>query len=204
LPTRSASWPGVATVVVDDGSDDATFAAVRQADPDARLIRQPQQGPAAARNRGAAAASGDLLAFLDHDDLWPAERNAALLAGLAANPSAGMACGLVRIEEMPGAVPDPRLCRADGTHVPFLLGSALIRLPLWRALGGTATAHDRAEDLDFYLRMLEAEVTVATVDAPALIYRLHGGNRSRAAALGGAAMLFAMRAAVLRRQGLRH
>nr|WP_280855591.1 glycosyltransferase family A protein [Pararoseomonas indoligenes] len=187
-------------IVVDDGSEDGTAAAVRQTDPEVRLLRQARRGPAGARNHGAAVANGDLLAFLDHDDLWPPGRNAALLAGLAADPSAGMVCGRLRIEEMPGAVPDPRLRMADGAQVPFLLGSALIRLPTWHALGGLRAVHDRAEDLDFYLRLREAEVPVAMVDAPALTYRMHGGNRSRAA-LGPAAMLAAMRAAVLRRQG---
>lgn len=56
-------------IVVDDGSTDGTAEAV-QALAGVTLIRQRNAGPGAARNRGAAAATGDYLAFLDSDDLW--------------------------------------------------------------------------------------------------------------------------------------
>ena len=58
-------------LVVDDGSSDSGPAQVL-AFPDRRirLIRQLNWGPGAARNRGAAEAQGELLAFLDADDTW--------------------------------------------------------------------------------------------------------------------------------------
>lgn len=61
-------------IVVDDGSSDdgAELAAVHSMRP--TVIRQDRQGVAAARNRGAAAARGDWLTFLDQDDLWHASR----------------------------------------------------------------------------------------------------------------------------------
>jgi glycosyltransferase involved in cell wall biosynthesis len=62
---------GYEVIVVDDGSIDGTVAAARGAPGSATVIVQPPLGPAAARNRGVAAASGTVLAFCDAD-VFPA------------------------------------------------------------------------------------------------------------------------------------
>jgi cellulose synthase/poly-beta-1,6-N-acetylglucosamine synthase-like glycosyltransferase len=64
------SVPPDEVIVVDDGSPDETARFVEEHFPMVRLIRQENQGCGMARNTGAAAASGDWLAFLDADDWW--------------------------------------------------------------------------------------------------------------------------------------
>ena len=56
-------------IVVDDGSTDATPEVVK-AYPGVRYLRQSNRREGAARNTGAAEASGTYLAFLDSDDYW--------------------------------------------------------------------------------------------------------------------------------------
>ncbi len=55
------------TIVVDDGSRDATAAVAREAPGDVRVVSQAGAGPAAARNRGVAESRGEALAFCDAD-----------------------------------------------------------------------------------------------------------------------------------------
>ncbi|MBX7258836.1 MAG: glycosyltransferase [Candidatus Hydrogenedentes bacterium] len=64
------SYPNTEVIVIDDGSTDNTTAL--SAPFPIRCIRQNQQGPAAARNRGAHEASGEFLVFTDSDCV-PAE-----------------------------------------------------------------------------------------------------------------------------------
>jgi GT2 family glycosyltransferase len=60
-------WAGcLEIIVVDDGSSDDTMGVVRTF-PKVILLRQTNAGPAAARNRGALAAKGDVLIFTDDD-----------------------------------------------------------------------------------------------------------------------------------------
>ncbi len=83
--------PDLELVVVDDGSADQTAAVVRDAaavDPRVRLVQQPNSGkPAIARNRGIRESRGEIISFLDADDLWHPEK---------------LRCGLRFLDEQPG------------------------------------------------------------------------------------------------------
>jgi len=67
-------YPNVETILVDDGSTDATPQVTLRFGDRIRYVRQQNQGAAAARNKAISLARGDLVAFLDHDDLWRAEK----------------------------------------------------------------------------------------------------------------------------------
>lgn len=100
-------------IVVDDGSSDNGPEQVERypAPFSLTLLRQPNQGPAAARNRGINASSEDLLAFLDADDYWlpsKLEKQLDLYNRLSAS---GRHIGLVDCFGMS--------LFADGRQVPF-------------------------------------------------------------------------------------
>lgn len=103
-------------VIVDDGSSDASpaVAAALQAEQGARLrfLTQRNAGPAAARNRGMAAAAGDWLGFLDCDDELLPGAVERWRAAAAAAPAAGLLLA-GRLERLP----DGRERRLEGLPV---------------------------------------------------------------------------------------
>lgn len=70
-------------IVVDDGSTDATGEIVRGFGSAVRLITQPNQGSAVARQTGTVAATCDYIAYLDADDWWPTDKLSVCRAILA-------------------------------------------------------------------------------------------------------------------------
>ncbi len=73
-------------IVVDDGSCDDTRKMVSAEFPEVRYFFQTNRGPAAARNTGIRAASGEVIAFTDDDCAPPADWLTQLAAGYARHP----------------------------------------------------------------------------------------------------------------------
>ncbi len=73
-------------IVVDDGSSDGSERLIAADYPAVKLIRQPNQGVSAARNRGIEAAAGDWIALLDSDDSWHGDKIERIRLAHAQNP----------------------------------------------------------------------------------------------------------------------
>ncbi len=166
-------------IVVDDGSTDATSELLAAFAPRVTVLQGRGEGPSAARNIGIAAARGQFIAFLDHDDLWPPGRHQALMAALNADPHADAAVGRMRVQVEPGAIPD--FDRPDGGHWPSFLWSCLYRRRLIEAVGAFDVSLRFGEDFDYYLRQVEAGMKLVYCDVDSVIYRRHAGNATNTA-----------------------
>jgi glycosyltransferase involved in cell wall biosynthesis len=193
-------------IVVDDLSQDNTRAIV-SAFPDTRLriVEGPGRGVSAARNAGLASAKGDLVAFLDHDDIWPRGRHAVLLQALADQPQVDAVFGRVYVKYEPGARVSARFAAIDGTHVPrILVGSGLFRRHVIEKVGGFSEQMHFGEDVDFSLRLEEAGLRIALCDVSALIYRRHTTNSTERADQIVDSMLDVISRRIARRRGRVH
>lgn len=86
------SWRRIETIVVDDGSDDDTAGVVTNvAESSVQLVRQVNRGASAARNRGLAESRGELIQFLDADDLLSPDKIALQVRALATAPVGSIA-----------------------------------------------------------------------------------------------------------------
>jgi CDP-glycerol glycerophosphotransferase (TagB/SpsB family)/glycosyltransferase involved in cell wall biosynthesis len=114
----------LAVIMVDDGSTDGSAdIAVAQAAADSRftLLRVPNGGPGSARNHGVAAATGELLAFVDADDLLPPDAYATMVDMLDQGTSDFVCGGVLRLTAAglaPSGLHDQAIkSRKLGTHI---------------------------------------------------------------------------------------
>lgn len=161
-------------IVVDDGSTDATAAIVKGYD--VRLVRRENGGQGAAKNAGIAAAEGDLIAFLDHDDLWAPTKISRQVEALAAAPAA--AGVVVRLEVLlePG-LPHPEWLPRSREYPWFPPSSWLVRRSAFET-AGPFDEESNVPDFDWMLRARDLGLTFAIVPDVLGTYRIHGSNAS--------------------------
>jgi GT2 family glycosyltransferase len=113
-------------IVVDDGGgiDGEVAAAAGQ---NVRFVEQPHRGPAAARNRGAAEAEGDILVFTDDDCLPATSWLKALDEALAEHPGAAIAGRVVNASSA-NLFGEATHVLIDAVNDPFLEGRPEPRL----------------------------------------------------------------------------
>jgi glycosyltransferase involved in cell wall biosynthesis len=196
---RAQAYAPLEIILVDDGSTDdiATRAA---AWPDVIYIRQENRGPAAARNAGIARATGEVIAFLDADDRWPANKLALQLARLQDDPTLDMVSGRIQYVNLPGAEQKPLRFHEGDKLVHVHLGAAIMRRRAFDKVGVFNETMRVHEDQDWYLRAREQDLKIAILGEVTLIYQLHAGNMTRTENLQDRRLLAVLKASIDRRK----
>ena len=175
------SYPNFELIVVDDGSTDDTVARLEKYRSQLRLISQARRGVSAARNVGAGEARGSLLAFLDSDDLWRADKLTCQAEYMELHPEIAI-CQTEEIWIRNAVRVNPRAIHRK-PHGDIFLSSlelclvspsaVMLRRDLFVALGGFDEALPVCEDYDLWLR-IAVDHQVALVPEPLVIKR--GGH----------------------------
>ncbi len=174
-------------IVIDDGSTDSTMKVMLDLagqDQRIRTASKSNSGVSATRNLGAKLAKGDLLAFLDADDEWEADK---LVTHLALHHSDDLLdASFAQVTFCPDLRGRMSKSRSRST-VPFgylhlsdvLVENAIcttsnlvVDAVLFEELGGFDEEMSHAEDQEFLARLIESDALIKGTNTPLVNYRM--------------------------------
>lgn len=170
-------YPHLEVLVVDDGSTDETALKVKSFKERVRYFHQENQGPGVARNMGIKNTSGEILSFLDVDDLWPESRLNMLMKKFEENPDLEIVLGHTISEALPGAGKvEPNFLKP---YVIPSFGSGLFKREVFKKVGMIDAELRFSEDQDWFMRTKEQNVAMIIIKDVVLIQRIHGNNMTK-------------------------
>jgi glycosyltransferase involved in cell wall biosynthesis len=180
------TYPHLEIMVVDDGSTDESQALLRNYGEQIRWFQHHRQGVSAARNRGVKESSGELVAFLDADDVWLPTKLERQVQKFLEDRDLGLVhCGWEAIDKT-GVPLDSHLDGLEGWVAKELLllrrpavlvvgSGAVVPRNTFEEIGGFDARLSTSADWDFSYRVAVRQ-RVGFVPDVLLQYRLHGTN----------------------------
>ena len=192
-------------VVVDDGSTDRS-AEIAAGYEGVRLIRNSEsRGAAAARNRGAKAARGEILAFVDADDLLlPSKLDFQVGELLKRDDEVCVLASQEFIVEDGASIPMAALTDrqrpawVDADFPNLYTMTMVLKKRLFLSSSGFTEGLDYTEDVDFLFRLIEAGVELSRHREVVVRRRAHAGNMTQDAAATQTALFRAFKARIER------
>ena len=178
----------VEVIVLNDGSHDETDSVLAEYGDRIRAVNQQNCGLSKTRNNGIALATGEWVAFLDHDDYWQPEKlslqlEAARRTGFdVVYTNAGNFGDVARVAELRS---EPQGMAEGDLLEPLLLdnfivvSSVMIRRSVIREMGGFDTSLPSVEDWDLWLKLSALGVRFAAVREPVTMYQWRPGSMSK-------------------------
>jgi glycosyltransferase involved in cell wall biosynthesis len=176
------SYAQTEIIVADDGSTDRTAEQVASYGSRIRYVRQPNAGPAAARNLGLSVAQGEFVAFLDQDDLWHPDKLSRQLDRFTARRELEISVTHVRLFWVSAL-------QAEETHfrghritqdLPgYITGTLLARRELFGSVGLFNSVLRYGDAMDWFVRAAERGAVSELLSDTLLYHRVHQNNLSR-------------------------
>jgi glycosyltransferase involved in cell wall biosynthesis len=180
----SQDYPNLEYIVLDGGSTDGSLDVIHHyQDRLAAWVSEPDQGQTAAINRGFGMAQGEILAWLNSDDVYFPGAVKEAVACLQAHPDVGMVHGAAYyvdaagtpVGRFPSAETDSRSLRRGAPHIAQQ--AAFFRSTAWKMVGPLDPTFYYAMDYDLWVR-ISAVTPLIYVPRMWAGFRLHGESKS--------------------------
>jgi glycosyltransferase involved in cell wall biosynthesis len=167
-------------IVVDDGSVDNSAKIARSRREEVRYISQHTTGLAVARNTGVNAAQGELIAFIDQDDLWTPNKLDSQVDYLLQNPEIQYVNAWVRLFVEPGSSLRPGYTEdfLGRVHVGRTPGTLVARKSVFDLVGMFSADFSIACDVEWFKRADDYNIPMRIVPEVLLYKRIHNNNLS--------------------------
>ena len=167
-------------IVVDDGSSDGSAELARGLGTEIQVLAHPANlGLSSARNTGVEAAQGELISFLDVDDLWLPGKTNIQLDLMNRDSDVDVVIGRTQKLRLVREVDGQREFERWSEPEPALsLGASLIRRRAFDLIGKFDTSLAFTLDWDWFMRGREQGVVIRMHSDVVQFYRRHGSNMS--------------------------
>jgi glycosyltransferase involved in cell wall biosynthesis len=187
-------------IVIDDGSTDRTRQVAADLQGNIRYFYQPNRGLPVSRNKGVQMARGNVICFLDVDDLWTKNKLALQLTHLKQNPSVLIVLGHTQLMRWTGNKEGKQEFVLWGKPVLAMsMGSALFKRQVFDQVGLFDETQRYCDDLDWFMRAREMRISILVHPEVTLFYRRHANNMTNEAELGKQGLVMMIKKSLNRR-----
>ena len=165
-------------IIIDDGSEDRTAEYATNHPSSPRIIRTKNQGAAAALNRGIEHASGNILAFLDADDIWLPDKLELQCKLIGIEPGIKMVLSYFETFICP-SIPEEiikRLVFPVGPQPGYLLGTLMARSEVFTRYGNFDPELRTGYFIDWFSKIKCKGVNYKLLDDILLKRRIRNGT----------------------------
>ena len=180
----SQKYPNFEYIIIDGGSTDQSIEVIRRYERHlAYWVSEPDSGQSQALNKGFARASGEILAWLNSDDLYETYALREAAKAFASNPNSGLVYGDYTLLYPDGTTKlkkkisfNYNVCLYSYLMIPQ--PSSFFRATDFRRVGGIDERLRYAMDYDLFLRMATAETQMIHIRKSLSRFRLHEHSKS--------------------------
>jgi glycosyltransferase involved in cell wall biosynthesis len=183
LSVLNQDYPDIEYIIVDGGSTDGTLDILRRYQDRITWLSEPDRGQADGINKGFRMAQGEVLAYLNSDDLYLPGAVRTVVEYFAAYPQIGLAYGDCRVIGPDGkplgliSAPEPNVKRLIHLAEFIPQPAAFWRRSVIERVGLLDEDLQYALDYDFFIRAARA-FPIARISQPLAAFRLHGVSKT--------------------------
>jgi glycosyltransferase involved in cell wall biosynthesis len=169
-------WRPIEIVVVDDDSSDRSAEIAAAFGEPVRVVSHPVANPVLARNYGLRLAAGEFFGFLDHDDLWAADKLALQMAAFEEDSALDVCVGM--IQRFTQASPQVEMTMVGPAVPGYLTIAMLARRRAFERVGPLNPDNFHSDSAEWFLRARTRGIAVRLLPQTLVYHRDHDSNRS--------------------------